>query len=89
MLNRSNHQNPDSGNRLFLFGLAMLFALTLSSPAEAGGNGVAITGAQVLLPDGNLEGDWAVIVGNDGKIQALVPGSTVDEKAFDQVYRAP
>ncbi len=89
MLNRSNHQNPDSGNRLFLFGLAMLFALTLSFPAEAGGNGVAITGAQVLLPDGNLEGDWAVIVGNDGKIQALVPGSTVDEKAFDQVYRAP
>ena len=89
MLNRSNHQKPNSGNRLFLFGLALLFALTLSFPAEAGGNGVAITGAQVLLPDGNLEGDWAVIVGNDGKIQALVPGSTVDEKAFDQVYRAP
>ncbi|MGB1396992.1 MAG: hypothetical protein ACPHP7_02275 [Planctomycetota bacterium] len=89
MLNRSNHQKPNSGNRLFLFGLALLFTLTLSIPADAGGSGVAITGAQVLLPDGNLEGDWAVIVGNDGKIQALVPSSTVDEKAFDHIHRAP
>ena len=74
----------------FVFGLCLL-ALGLAVPlgAAPSDNGMLITGAQVLLPDGTLEADWAVVVGDDGRIQALVPASSVDEDSAGLVYRAP
>ena len=90
MLNQLIRKNLTPWTGLRGIGLCLiLVGLAVPVNATANDNGMLITGAEVLLPDGNLEGDWAVIVGTDGKIQALMPASTADEEAFARIYRAP
>ncbi|MAJ28539.1 hypothetical protein CBD41_03860 [bacterium TMED181] len=73
-----------------VFSLCIAFSLLLiSTPAFSSDQGMMITGAKVLLAEGTLEGDWTVIIDQEGKIEALLPDSTVDEKARKRIYRAP
>ncbi len=74
---------------LLLITLAVLWVI--GQPfAFAGKPMTVITGAAVLLPDGTVEDNWAVSVGPDGTISALLPAESFDDDVEEWItYQAP